>query len=130
MRVLDQRLAGDKELKGGGLCREIALECGPLRAVFARSLVPTETLTAHPFLGELGDAPLGESLAGKPTLSRDAFSFTTLRPGQALYQASLPQGAETPATIFARRARFRIGDHSLWVCEVFLPAICHCNPER
>lgn len=128
LRVLDQRPASGKELEGGGLCREIALECGPLRTVFARSLVPSDTLAAYPFLGELGDAPLGESMSGLPNLSRDAFSFTVLRPGHALYLASLPPGAEAPTKLFARRARFCLGEHALWVCEVFLPAICHCNP--
>lgn len=127
LRVLDQRPADDDELTGGGLCREIALECGPLRAVFARCLIPAATVAAHPFLADLGNAPLGESLTELPDLTRSVFSYTSLRLGQALYQASQPDGAETPSRLFARRSRFTLGDHSLWVCEVFLPAICHCN---
>ena len=129
-RLLGQRPAEQHELVGGGLCREIALNCGPLRTLFARSLIPTVTLAAHPWLESLGDRPLGETLAEKENMKRSGFSFTIIQQGQSLYTAALPDGAKAPQVLYARRSEFRLDDLPLWVCEVFLPAICHCQEDR
>ncbi|MBW3568186.1 MAG: chorismate lyase, partial [Proteobacteria bacterium] len=43
-------------------CREITLGCGGTPLVFARTRIPAATLAAHPWLGELGDKPLGTRL--------------------------------------------------------------------
>ncbi len=130
LHLLEQRPATANELNGGGLCREVSLECGPLRAIFARSLIPSITLAICPRLADLAENPLGETLAEKPDMKRSGFSFAIVRPGQPLYTAALPPGAETPPLLYTRRSEFRLDDHPLWVCEVFLPAICHCQENR
>ena len=130
LRLLEQRPTTANELNGGGLCREVSLECGPLRAIFARSLIPSITLAICPWLADLAENPLGETLAEKPDMKRSGFSFAIVRPGQPLYTAALPPGAETPPLLYTRRSEFRLDDHPLWVCEVFLPAICLCQENR
>ncbi|MCZ6499991.1 MAG: chorismate lyase [Gammaproteobacteria bacterium] len=130
LHLLEQRPATANELNGGGLCREVSLECGPLRAIFARSLIPSITLAICPWLADLAENPLGETLAEKPDMKRSGFSFAIVRPGQPLYTAALPPGAETPPLLYTRRSEFRLDDHPLWVCEVFLPAICLCQENR
>lgn len=130
LHLLEQRPATANELNGGGLCREVSLECGPLRTIFARSLIPSITLAICPWLADLAENPLGETLAEKPDMKRSGFSFAIVRPGQPLYTAALPPGAETPPVLYTRRSEFRLDDHPLWVCEVFLPAICHCQENR
>lgn len=130
LRLLEQRPAMANELNGGGLCREVSLECGPLRTIFARSLIPSVTLAVYPWLAELAENPLGETLAEKPSMKRSGFSFAIVSPGQPLYAAALPPGAETPPVLYTRRSEFRLDDHPLWVCEVFLPAICLCQESR
>ena len=130
LHLLEQRPATANELNGGGLCREVSLECGPLRTIFARSLIPSITLAICPWLADLAENPLGETLAEKPDMKRSGFSFAIVRRGQPLYTAALPPGAETPPLLYTRRSEFRLDDHPLWVCEVFLPAICHCQENR
>jgi len=130
LRLLGERPATVHELDGGGLCREVSLECGPLRSIFARSLIPAITLSAYPWLGELEENPLGETLAEKANMKRSGFSFAIVSPGQPLYASALPPGAETPPILYTRRSEFRLDDYPLWVCEVFLPSICLCQESR
>src|SRR3979490_1550970 len=46
-----------------GLFRDVELCCGEQVWVFAQTIMPDSTLCAHPWLAELGDSALGETLS-------------------------------------------------------------------
>lgn len=106
--------------------REIELCCGPNAWVFAQTLVPDATLELHPWLAELGDSPLGETLAGIGGVERDALEFAELSVTHPLIERAL-QGVELkPMSVWARRTCFRLRGRCLLVQEVFLPGLGRC----
>lgn len=109
------------------LCREIVMGDGDCDYVCARTLVPGSTLAAHPWLGELGRASLGERLREIGEPSRDPFRFRPMRPDDPLLTrlARAPQGE-----IWARDSVFRIDGLALTVLEAFLPDITRCPAPR
>ncbi len=112
---------------GEALCREIVMGDGACDYVCARTLVPGSTLAAHPWLGELGRASLGERLREVGQPSRDPFRFRAMRPDEPLLSglARPPKGA-----IWARDSVFRIDGLALSVLEAFLPDLSRCPAPR
>ena len=47
-----------------GLFRDVEMCCGDNVWVFGQTIVPDSTLCVHPWLAELGDSALGETLSG------------------------------------------------------------------
>jgi chorismate lyase len=108
------------------LVREIEFTCGVRRWVFAQSIFPQSTLSQHPWLRELGDRGLGESLSAIDDVRREPLEFCELRAGQPLARAAV---ADEPLTtsLWARRAVYRLGGPPILVQEVFLPALGRCD---
>lgn len=113
------------------LLREIEFRCARARVVFAQTVLPESTVRAFPWLGELGDSPIGESLrrAGAP-LERDPLEFAALPAHSVLARAAAGVGRErTPGArardplLWARRAVYRLDGCPILVQEVFLPAL-------
>ncbi len=111
---------------GPALLREIALMCTDSCCVFARTLVPENTLSRHSWLADLGVKPLGETLRTRDDCRRSEFDFARLIAGDALYASAAGQVREAPAELWARRSQFRLGDAPLLVYEVFMPTIAQC----
>lgn len=131
LRVLDQRLGFLSREQQAALdtqvascfVREIELIGGEEPWVFAQTLVPDATLELHPWLAELGDSPLGETLAEVGGLERGPFEFATLPAAHPLAARALEYADEEPDFLWARRSWFAIRGKRLLVQEVFLPAL-------
>lgn len=113
------------------LLREIEFCCGGERVVYAQTVLPEPTLQRHPWLRELGESPLGESLrqADEP-LEREPLEYAALPPDSALGIAASDATPEAQqATLWARRAVYRLGGRPILVQEVFLPALLRAQDE-
>jgi len=107
------------------LLREIEFTCGARRWIFAQSVFPQSTVQRHPWLRELGDNGLGESLNAVEDVSREPLEYLQLHAGHPLAQAA--GAAESADPLWARRAVYRLGGWPILVQEVFLPALGRCD---
>ncbi len=103
----------------GCLVREIEFSCGSARWVFAQSVFPDSTVRQHPWLAELGNVALGESLLDQKDVSRQPLEYREIAADEALAVAA--GGLDGPA--WARRAVYRLSLAPIIVQEVFLPAL-------
>ena len=106
----------------GCLLREVEINCGGTRWVFAQSVFPDSTVGRYPWLGELGDNGLGESLARVEDVRRGPLEYLELAPTHELARAALG-AADRVGTLWARRAIYRLGGWPILVQEVFLPGL-------
>ena len=102
--------------------RRIVLWCGNHACIYAETLLPEVTTAENPWLKELGNEPLGESLQTRSNVSRGPFEYALLTRTQM--PIDLP-GQNDPDR-WARRSEFFIGHTSLLVTEIFLPGILDC----
>jgi chorismate--pyruvate lyase len=108
-----------------GLLREIEFRCLEERVLYARTVLPDSTVRAHPWLRELGDSPIGESLrrAGG-VVQREPIECAPLPPDHELAVAARGTASdEGRDTLWARRALYRLDGDPILVQEVFLPAL-------
>src|ERR1700733_4979822 len=56
-----------------GLLRDVEMCCGGSVWVFSQTIVPDSTLCAHPWLAELGDSALGETLSALSGVERGPY---------------------------------------------------------
>jgi chorismate--pyruvate lyase len=106
------------------LVREVELCCGEQPWVFARSLIPLQSLQgAGRRLQFLGDRPLGSLLFSDPKATRGPMEFARLLPGHCLYEKALANRAQRPAQLWGRRTLFFFAGKPLLVNEVFLDGI-------
>lgn len=111
---------------GAGLFREVALCCGEETWALTQTVVPDSTLTLHPWLGELGEASLGETLNELTGVERSSYEYACLTAEDALGSPALAEARDAecePAVLWARRSRIRLRGAPLLVQEVFLPAM-------
>lgn len=108
-----------------GLLREIEFCCDGERVVYAQTVLPEPTLQRYPWLRELGDSPLGESLRqSSEPLEREPLEYAALPPDDALAMAASDATPEAQQShLWARRAVYRLGGKPILVQEVFLPAL-------
>jgi chorismate lyase len=66
------------------LFREVSLEVGGAPWVYAQSIIPDSTLSLFPWLAELGDAPLGETISSMAGLTRQPYEFAAMPATHAL----------------------------------------------
>jgi chorismate lyase len=108
---------------GAALFRDVELCCGGHVWVFAQSVIPDSTLCVHPWLGELGDSSLGETLHELSGVERSSFEFAWLPRESELTARALREAELTPAGLWARRSRIQLRGAPLLVQELFLPAM-------
>ncbi len=133
VKVLSQGISqpSSDEIKGlnlnneqDALIREVLLYGGESPLIYARTVIPSQTLTGEQkVLGELGNRPLGEFLFSQPDLERDAMEVASLKQGQQLFDSAISHLNSNPGEIWARRSIFRLKHKPLLVAEVFLPNI-------
>lgn len=99
-----------------GLVRCVRLSCGAAPWVYARTVIPPETLRGRlRRLAHLGERPLGAALFAEPDMSRGPLEVARLEPGMTLHaDAGGGDGMR-----WARRSIFRLAGAPLLVCEVF-----------
>lgn len=131
---LERPLAGEWQALGmkvpePALTRDVLLVCDGVPAVYGHTVVlPHGARRDWPFLGGLGNRPLGGALFVDPKVSRDPFRFARLRgyhPLRARLARIVPALADLPAStvLVARRSVFRRGGGAMLVTEVFLPGV-------
>jgi len=140
VKVLSQGICqpSSDEIKGlklnneqDALIREVLLYGGESPLIYARTVIPSQTLTGkQKVLGELGNRPLGEFLFSQPELERDAMEVASLKQGQQLFDSAISHLKSNPGEIWARRSVFRLKHKPLLVAEVFLPDILKYLPNR
>jgi chorismate--pyruvate lyase len=108
------------------LLRDVEIGCGTTRWIFAQSVFPQSTVERYPWLGELGDRGLGESLARIEDVRREALEYLELPPAHQLARAACDTAA-SGRSLWARRAIYRLGGRPILVQEVFLPGLGRCG---
>jgi len=103
--------------------RDVEMRCDERVWVYAQTAVPDSTLSAHPWLAELGDTALGETLVGLSGFERRSYEFAWLAADEPLCARALHHAEVGPAGLWARRSRLVLRGAPLLVQELFLPAM-------
>jgi chorismate-pyruvate lyase len=104
------------------LFREVELSCANQVWVFTQSVIPDDTLCAHPWLAELGDCSLGELLATLSGVERSSYEYAWLRTDDSLSARALRDAEVAPPGLWARRSRILLRGAPLLSQEAFLPS--------
>lgn len=102
------------------LIREVLLLGRGVPWVYARSVIPLQTLTGRlRKLRHLDGKPLGAMLFSDTTMTREPLEWTCL----AAHSCPLtPQLAAFDQPVWGRRSVFKLSAKPLLVCEMFLPS--------
>lgn len=102
------------------LVREVILIGRGVPWVFARSVIPLQTLTGRlRKLRHLDSRPLGALLFSDPSMSREPLQWACIEPnGQSLSEQLAPLDKRA----WGRRSVFKLSAKPVLVCEVFLPS--------
>jgi chorismate--pyruvate lyase len=106
-----------------GLFRDVELCCGDQAWVFVQTIIPDSTLCTHPWLAELGDASLSETLSDLSGVDRSSYEYAWLPPDDALTLRARRGADLEPAGLWARRSRVLLRAVPLLMQEAFLPAM-------
>lgn len=106
-----------------GLFRDVEMCCGDFVWVFGQTIIPDTTLCAHPWLAELGDSALGETLNELSGVERSSYEYAWLPTEEAVTGRALRHAEIKPAGLWARRARVTLRGAPLLTQELFLPAM-------
>jgi chorismate--pyruvate lyase len=109
------------------LVRQVYLYCNNKPAVFARTVIPAQTLSGpQRHLANLGSRPLGAVLFANPNMCRDEMEVACIRPGQRIFASATAKLEQVPDEIWGRRSVFYLDRKPLLVNEVFLPDVLDC----
>jgi chorismate lyase len=106
-----------------GLFRDIEMCCGEAVWVFGQSVVPDSTLSAHPWLAELGDLDLGETVGDLSGVERSSYEYAWLPATEMATSRALRDAQIKPAGLWARRWRISLRGAPILIQELFLPAM-------
>jgi len=106
-----------------GLFRDVEMSHGGTVWVFAQTIMPDSTLCAHPWLAELGDSELGETLSDLSGVVHSSYEYAWLPVADAATARALRDAEIKPAGLWARRSRVSLRNAPLLVQELFLPAV-------
>ncbi len=106
-----------------GLFCDVEMSCGESVWVFGQTIVPDSTLSAHPWLAELGDTALGETLSDLSGVERGPHEYAWLPTKEAVTARALRDAEIKPAGLWARRARITLRNAPLLTQELFLPSM-------
>lgn len=106
------------------LVRQVRLLCGHHPLVFARSVIPSQTLRGTTRrLARLGNRPLADLLFTHRSVQRGEMEFTLLRPGHTLHGLTRQALSLGDEPLWGRRSLFLFRQKALLVSEMFSPAI-------
>jgi chorismate--pyruvate lyase len=106
-----------------GLFRDVEMRCDDRVWVYAQTVIPDASLTRHPWLAELGDAALGETLTGLSGFERSSYEYAWLPAADVLCARALAGADVKPGGLWARRSRLTLRGAPLLVQESFLPSM-------
>ncbi len=113
-----------------GLFLDVEMSCGHSVWVFAQTLVPDSTLCVHPWLAELGDTALEETLADLSGVQRSRYEYAWLPTAEAVTARALRDAEIKPAGLWARRTRIALRGAALLTQELFLPTMGRVGARR
>ncbi len=109
--------------------REVLLECDGVPVIFAHSVLSTaRSGRLGRWFSRLGSRSLGSLLFTHPGFRRGPIEFMRIDRHHPLHRrvcAACAMSDEAPPAFWARRSRHHLGDGSVLVTEVFLPAIAN-----
>jgi chorismate--pyruvate lyase len=105
------------------LFRDVELCRGDQVWVFEQTVMPDSTLCAHPWLAELGESALGETLSDLSGVERSSYEYAWLPVEEAVTARALRDAEVKPAGLWARRSRLSLRNAPLLIQELFLPAM-------
>ncbi len=105
-----------------GLFCDVEMLCGEQVWVFSQSVIPDATLSTHPWLAELGEAALDETLHDLSGVERSSYEYAWLPRSDAMTSRALRDAQIKPEGLWARRARLALRGAPMLVHELFLPA--------
>ncbi len=104
------------------LVREVLLYCDEKPQVFARSLLPLDSLTgAEQQLANLGTQSLGQVLFNNPSLKRQCIEISSFDSDSSVAKFSNNLQLTVNRPLWGRRSIFMLENKPLMVAEVFLP---------
>lgn len=106
-----------------GLFRDVEMCCGERVWVFGQTVIPDSTLTSHPWLAELGEASLGETLSDLSGVERSPYEYAWLPVTEPVTARALRDAEVKPHGLWARRARLTLRQAPMLVQELFLPTM-------
>jgi chorismate--pyruvate lyase len=112
-----------RAVDNAGLFRDVELCCGEQVWVFEQTVMPDSTLSTHPWLAELGDSALGETLSDLSGIERSSYEYAWLPVEDPVTARALRDAEVRPAGLWARRSRVSLRSAPLLIQEVFLPAM-------
>ena len=108
-----------------GLFRDVEMSSNDSVWVFEQTVMPDSTLVAHPWLAELGESALGETLSDLSGVERSSYEYAWLPAGEAVTARALRNARVTSAGLWARRSRLSLRGAPLLIQELFFPAMGH-----
>ena len=116
------------------LVRQVLLCCGETPLVYARSVIPSVTVSgAQRRYANMGRRPLGAMLFADRTMRREQVQVSRLPVDHSLMKVLAAAGVDissTETTVWGRRSVFRVSGKPLLVSEFFLPAILNSNADE
>jgi chorismate lyase len=113
-----------------GLFRDVEMFCGDHVWVFSQTAIPDSTLCVHPWLAELGDSALGETLGDLSGVERSSYEYSWLSIDVPVTARALRDAQVKPAGLWARRSRVSLRGAPLLDQELFLPAMGRLSMGR
>lgn len=111
------------------LVREVHLLCDGRPWVFARTVIPRETLAGkYRRLTRLGNRSLGAVLFADNTMRRDQVHVARLTPAHKLYACATSSLTSRPKHLWGRRSLFYLRERPLLLSEIFLHDMRSCSP--
>jgi len=104
------------------LYRDVEMSHGGNTWVFEQAVMPDSTLCAHPWLAELGDSALGETLGDLSGIERSGYEYAWLPAVEPVAARALRHAETKPGGLWARRARIALRSAPLLIQELFMPA--------
>ncbi len=108
------------------LLRETFLTCGPHPWVYARTIIPPQTLLASRRLAHWGNKPLGNYLFSDKLTYRGKIEIAELKTSNTPYSPIYNLAIEEDNTLWGRRSIFYIRNKPLLLTEIFLPEAIKC----
>jgi len=105
-----------------GLFCDTEMLCDDQVWVFSQCVIPDSTLSAHPWLAELGDSALDETLDDLSGVERGAHEYAWLQRSDSMTARALRDAQIKPEGLWARRTRVALRHAPMLVHELFLPA--------
>lgn len=127
--TLDELRTLNLRLGQRALIREVHLLCDGKPWVFARTVIPRETLAGkYRRLTRLGNRSLGAVLFADTTMHRAEVHVARLTPTHKLYSCATRSLTSQPRHLWGRRSLFYLRERPLLLSEIFLHDMRSCSP--